>query len=388
MIGAFSLGILLVFLLGERTILERRLKKIPLRVCITGTRGKSSVSRLIAAALRQGGYRTLAKTTGSKPVIIFPDGAEKEIERRGPASILEQKKVVRRASRLGVQALVVELMSVQEECLRVESSCLLKPHLLVITNVRLDHLDLMGSTKSKIARALASAIRPDCTVFVPEEESYPEFTARAGKVRAKIVPVAQSPLADGLEFPENVRLAMAVSGFVGLKEETASRGMAGARPDFGSLRLWKARLGTPSRTLTLVSGFAANDPESSLAVLSRVRTCIPWQGKKLVGLFNLREDRGDRSLQWLRALQDESWSSFEEIIFAGYYPHALNLKKRLESRVEARVLACPEKHPAALMAGLVPEEGREAMIVGLGNMRGLGQALVEYWEKVGTPYGD
>ncbi len=386
-IGAISLGISVLYLLWERLAQEWRLKKIPLRVCITGTRGKSSVTRLIAAALREAGYRTLAKTTGSKPVIIFPDGKEREIGRRGSASILEQKEVVRLASRFGVRAIVVELMSIQEECLSTEAARLLKPHLLAITNVRLDHLDLMGSSKSKIARVLASAIRPGCTVFVLEEETRPEFLERAGKIGAKIFRVGGGSIEPGLEFAENVRLATAVSDFVGITSETVSRARRAAKPDFGSLKVWTTTLGTPPREVMLVNGFAANDPESSLAVLSKIQTTALARGKRFIGLFNVREDRGDRSLQWLRALQEESWSPLETIVFVGYYPHALSLKKRLEGLVKARVLADREKEPAALTAGLVSRDPREAMVIGLGNMKGLGQALVEYWEEVGNPGG-
>ena len=37
------------------------LKSIPLRIHVNGTRGKSSVTRLIAAGLREGGLKTFAK---------------------------------------------------------------------------------------------------------------------------------------------------------------------------------------------------------------------------------------------------------------------------------------------------------------------------------------
>jgi len=43
---------------------ERQLARIPVRVHVNGTRGKSSVTRLIAAGLRSTGRRVFAKTTG------------------------------------------------------------------------------------------------------------------------------------------------------------------------------------------------------------------------------------------------------------------------------------------------------------------------------------
>ena len=46
---------------------RRHLKAIPVRIHVNGTRGKSSVTRLIAAGLRQAGMIACAKTTGTLP---------------------------------------------------------------------------------------------------------------------------------------------------------------------------------------------------------------------------------------------------------------------------------------------------------------------------------
>ena len=55
---------------------RRRLEQIPTRIHVNGTRGKSSVARLIAAGLRESGLRTCCKTTGTLPQMILPDGSE------------------------------------------------------------------------------------------------------------------------------------------------------------------------------------------------------------------------------------------------------------------------------------------------------------------------
>ena len=65
----------LVFALCIAGILEhqfhlRSLSHIPLRIHVNGTRGKSSVTRLVAAGLREGGLRTFAKTTGTATSVI------------------------------------------------------------------------------------------------------------------------------------------------------------------------------------------------------------------------------------------------------------------------------------------------------------------------------
>ena len=52
-------------------------------VHVNGTRGKSSVSRLIEAGLRAGGLRVFCKTTGTDPMTIDVSGREEPIRRRG-----------------------------------------------------------------------------------------------------------------------------------------------------------------------------------------------------------------------------------------------------------------------------------------------------------------
>src|SRR4030088_1393476 len=77
---------------------RRLLRAIPMRIHVAGTRGKSTTTRLIAAALRAGGRCVVAKTTGSEPRLILPDGRDDIWQRRGPATIREQLRFVRRAA--------------------------------------------------------------------------------------------------------------------------------------------------------------------------------------------------------------------------------------------------------------------------------------------------
>ncbi|MDH4198625.1 MAG: Mur ligase family protein, partial [Candidatus Aminicenantes bacterium] len=164
------MGLILIYLWLERLGLERDRRRVPRRVCVTGSRGKSSVTRLIAAALREDGEVVLAKTTGSKPVLILPDGTEREIRRAGAPSLLEQKHLLRLASRLGARTLVAEMMSIRPESLEVESRRIFKAGLVAVTNVRLDHLDLMGSTRAAVASSLAAAFPEAGEVLFPAEE--------------------------------------------------------------------------------------------------------------------------------------------------------------------------------------------------------------------------
>ena len=149
------MALALAGLVAERARLDRRRRAIPVLIAVTGTRGKSSVTRQLAAVLRQSGRRVLAKTTGSEAVLILPDGPEQRIRRRGLPSIIEQKRVVRLAARLHVDAAIVEVMSIHRENHLTEARRLLKPDLVVVTNFRVDHTAAVGDTREAVASALA-----------------------------------------------------------------------------------------------------------------------------------------------------------------------------------------------------------------------------------------
>jgi poly-gamma-glutamate synthase PgsB/CapB len=364
-------------------------------VAVAGTRGKSSVTRLVAAGLRSSGLRVLAKTTGSKPVLILADGSEMDIPRAGPASIREQVRLVSLAARMGADVLVSEMMSIGPECLAVESRRILRPETLALTNVKLDHLEAMGRRKDDVARVLAAAIPERAEVFVPEEEVYPVFAETAARSAAGFHPVPPSLSGAGpaalraLPFGEhepNVRLALAVCASLGVDRETALRGMAMAKPDFGRLRIWPGRFGRPPRPAVCVSAFAANEPESSAAALEMVRDRIRLGSRPLVGILSLREDRGDRTLQWVRAAADGFFRGFAHVVLVGPPARAALGKFRRSSGPGGpgfSGLAAPS--PAALMDHVLSVGPDEPVVVGLGNIVGPGEEVIRYWEERRDP---
>jgi poly-gamma-glutamate synthase PgsB/CapB len=376
-------------------------------VAVTGTRGKSGVTRLVAAGLRESGARVLAKTTGSKPVLILPDGSEKEILRAGPASVREQVRLIRLAAATGADTLVSEMMSVGAECLAVESRRILRPGSLVLTNVRLDHLDGMGRRKNDIARSLASAFPERADIFIPKEEIRPVFEEAAARTASRLHPVAPlapvagpgaDPYSSFGEFEPNVRLALAVLASLGVERETAERGVAGASPDFGGLRAWRGRFGDPPRPAVCISAFAANDPESSAAALERIGGEFPPRRRdeggnspdasgRWVGFLSLREDRGDRTLQWIRAAGEGFFRDFAGVVLLGG-PARAALRKIRKSPLPGGTdfSVYDGSSPAALMDRVVSAAPGEPVIIGLGNIVGPGERLIRFWEEKGTPH--
>src|SRR5205823_6076078 len=131
-----------------------------------GTRGKSSVTRLLAAALRAGGLRTVAKTTGTMARLILPDGHELDVFRVGRPGIIEQTRIVQRAVEHGAQVLVIECMAVEPELQPFSELQLIRSTVGVITNCRADHLDVMGPTTDDVASHLAETCPMHGELFI------------------------------------------------------------------------------------------------------------------------------------------------------------------------------------------------------------------------------
>lgn len=390
-------GSLLVFLLltfwWERLYLRKHVRSVPLRICVTGTRGKSSVTRLISSCLREAGFTVLARTTGSKPVIIFPDGSEKEIHRRGSPSILEGKRILKLCAKLDVNALVAELMSIQPECTYVESAQMFNPSILVITNVRIDHIAQMGSSKQQIARCFASLIPENGTVFVLREEFSPVFEKAAEQRGTRLIQVGSDSFREfarskkgilSYEFEENVCLVLALGEFLKIEREIIFQGLKKVRLDFGSLKMWTMDVGIPPQNWDLVSCFAANDPDSTRRVLSRLMKMKSLEEKEKVGLLNLRRDRGDRTVQWLKSLEENTFPEFRKIFLIG--EHASAFKKRLKRSSKMESFILKSRAPERILEEISKILQAQAVLIGMGNMAGAGKDLVEYWQKRGKPY--
>jgi poly-gamma-glutamate synthase PgsB/CapB len=259
----FGLGALTVyvfFLLGERVLLATARRRLRLVIHVNGTRGKSTVTRMVHALLLEAGYRAWGKTTGTEPRLLLPDGGERLIRRLGPANVREQRNMLLRAVRGGADALVFECNAVRPE-LQLVSSAFLDPDLLVITNARLDHGAEQGDAESA-ARSFAATIPAGKALASSDTVHRALWEAEAEKKAARFVFVDPREGEGCGDLPENVACAFAVGDWLGLSRDRAARAIGKHRPDPGAFRLlhWK---GPNGNHVWFADALAANDPESS-----------------------------------------------------------------------------------------------------------------------------
>ena len=157
-INSLLIIIVILIIIGsiEMQIHLKSIYKIPIRIHVNGTRGKSSVVRLIAAGLRNSGMKILAKTTGTVPRIINENGIDINLHRLRSASIGEQIKLMRYFSKQSPDVMVLECMAVNPQYQWISEHRIVRSTLSVITNVRKDHIDEMGITNKDIASSLSN----------------------------------------------------------------------------------------------------------------------------------------------------------------------------------------------------------------------------------------
>jgi hypothetical protein len=169
---------------------------------------------------------------------------------------------------------------------------------------------------------------------------------------------------------------------LGKDKDKACHAAKRAIPDFGGLKVWQATRNSLLNGWYFVSAFAANDPETTKEVLSKLENRGLFKGRKKIGLLNLRKDRGGRTMQWFDALEEGGADIFDRLVFVG--EHAPVLRAKLKGRTKQEITAFKRKKPEDLIKILATLEKDEAVIFGMGNMGGMGHLLVDYWERTGS----
>lgn len=363
--------IYLLLLVAENARALRDRKSLSHVVYVNGTRGKSTVSRLIDAGLRAGGYRVFCKTTGTLPMTIDVNQNERMIVRRGKANIKEQLDILHQAAAQGAQVLVAECMAVDPALQWISQHRMMRADLGVITNVRLDHTDEMGETLEEICDSLCSTIPKNGMIFTADAVHADAIAQRAAALSATLILAKPDPaLPKQIDFVENIALALAVCESLGVSREVALAGMANYHRDPYALSLFLL----PGGAL-FINGLSINDPQSSEKVWRMLAEAHQLSEKRLVLLINNRPDRGYRTEHMLLLAQRLAPA---EVWLMGAFQSVM--KRRLQRLSNSWVIRRFE-NAAALPLG---ELGKDAVVFAAGNVANQGHVLMARIEKEGT----
>jgi poly-gamma-glutamate synthase PgsB/CapB len=382
LLGALALTLCIAGLLEYQFHLQS-LNSIPLRIHVNGTRGKSSVTRLVAAGLREGGLKTFAKTTGTAPRVIDSEGKDRIIHRLRLPSIGEQVRLLRYFSGENPDAVVMECMAVQPQYQWIAEHQMVKSHIGVITNVRPDHLEEMGPTENDVAYSLSNTI-PVGGIFITGEDQKPDLLELIAKqngsefIKSDESSITQKELKSFtyMEHPSNVAVALDVCRKAGVDRAVALTGMHKVQPDVGALVAWK--LMTKEKEFQFINGMAANDPVSTLQIWKFVSNRYQGKNKSCI-FFNSRDDRPLRTNQMI------------ELTLKNIKPDNFIIRgNKIQTVVDKFIFHSPSTIVKTIKLNdslddaidLIKDLPSESLIYAIGNQVGAGQEILEKISKL------
>ncbi len=376
--------ILITFGLIEFNRHKKNIYSIPIRIHINGTRGKSSVTRLVGAGLRAGNIPTITKVTGTFPQLILNDGSEKDIYRKSGANILEQLSIVKFAVAQKAEALVMECMALQPQYQWITENRMIHSTIGVITNVRMDHVDIMGYTLPEIADTLCKTIPKNAVLYTSEDIVTDILNKKAKKQNTvTIVPNINTVSLDEMqgfsyiEHRENVTLALAICKNVGIDKKTALQGMYNAKPDAGVLKRY--RIEENQKQIVFYSAFAANDPDSTFMIWNKVKDDFDSNAAKIV-LINTRNDRLDRARQLAEMTGKKLGGEIDFLVLMGQsteYVEGIAIKNGIKQK---NIINIGWAKPEKVYNEILNITQINSVVFAIGNMGGMGAKSVEYFE--------
>ncbi len=368
----------------ELALHRRNLARMRIRVHVNGTRGKSSVTRLIASGLREAGIVTCAKTTGTLARMILPDGQELPIFRPAGANVIEQKRIVATAAAYEAEALVIECMALQPELQALSELRMIRATHGVITNARPDHLDVMGPDDRHVALALAGMTPVKGRMYTAEQDQLDVLREAAEDRDTELVAIGPDDVEQitpemlggfkYTEHPDNVALALRVLTDLGVERQVALRGMWNTAPDPGALT--EHRLDFFGRKILFLNGFAANDPVSTQQLWDTATAEHP-EVERRIAIFNCRADRPDRSMQL--GTEFPRWSPADFVVLMGTGTYLFARAAAKAGYDASRLVVVEDLRVEEIFERIVSLVDSSALVMGMGNIGGLGLDVVRYF---------
>ncbi len=363
---------------------QKRIYSIPIRIHVNGTRGKSSVTRLVGAGLRAGGIPTITKVTGTFPRLILEDGTETFIHRKSFANIIEQLSIVKYTAKRNAQALVMECMALQPQYQWITENQMIHSNLSVVTNVRMDHVDVMGHTLPEIAETMGKTIPKNEHLFTSENVIPHTLKKMADKLNTvshfidiESVSTEEMKGFSYIEHRDNVALALAICDHLKVDRGVALKGMYDAIPDAGVLSCHK--VDAFQKQMFFYNAFAANDPDSTHMIWQKIDNEIGFEGIRIV-LLNTRHDRLDRARQLAEMVGHKLAGEIDYLILMGQSTEVVENMCIGYGLSKTKIINLGWTIPAKIFEKVLSVTEKSSTIVAIGNMGGMGAETAEFFE--------
>ncbi len=281
---------------------------IPYRVLVTGSRGKSSVVRLLHAAMTAQNISCYGRITGIVPRELGPI-ENREIIRSSGAHVEEMRWWLKQlpASARGV---VLENSAVNPE-FQLLAARWLKPGIIVLTNAVPDHQEVWGPTQECAEEALLKGIPKNSVVVTSAAMAKCRSFVRQLNLRRCTIHFSESPTSCSSPHREkNYYLALATLKVLGLDQPKAISAMKNLKPDTYDFQVLK------KNGINFAFAFTANDLGSTKDLFKS----LSWKEADTTLLFNHRSDRPERYKSFFSWAFNPEWKN---VIVTGHRPSGL-----------------------------------------------------------------
>lgn len=284
------------------------------RILVTGSRGKSSLVRLIHSAIKANGIRAYARITGVSPRQLDPGGTKRIIRTAG-AHVQEMKwwlgQVPEEAG-----AIILENSAIAPD-LQGLAARWLKPDIIVLTNTCPDHQEVWGPGRQNAALALLKGIPRNSHVALPSYLLQDRFLARCLDHKGCNFSQAQITHCQD-HWQANITLATAVTKNLDLDPKICKKAMLTLEKDPHDFQV------RPFEGGILAMAFSVNDIHNTRKIFSS----LGWNPRTTRLLYNHRNDRNARLKSFLDWMTKTGWKRIDIIgdkpVFriprAGYLP--------------------------------------------------------------------
>lgn len=373
-VTVFLFSLMMVLLISESIGIHRSAGKLQNKIHVNGTRGKSTVTKYIHTVLQNSNYKVLGKITGEIPTFLLPDNSKKVIKRLGAARVQEQFKSIRKAKKLGADAMVMECMSIDPALQRLESK-FFRPDIYIITNIRDDHREKMGANLDLQIKSICSAI-PKNSKVISINSPYMDIIKEETKSRKSLF-VEATKLSDleisklpKIVYKSNLELALTACMELGISRQEA----------FDSILNLINETETPVFQLAhekhkqfFLNAFSVNDIESANDFINYWVSQLNISGERTI-IFNTRSDRPLRTklfADWIKLNQ----SVINKVIITG--SHHWKAKQLLvKMNLDISLFYLKKKYNHRLKESIVDISGNSELIVGIGNIKDIGHTII------------
>ncbi|MBN1408195.1 MAG: hypothetical protein JW956_10415 [Calditrichaceae bacterium] len=293
---AFTFGFI-AYLTLETIALNKAIKKIPLRILVNGTRGKSSMVQILCKAMNKSGIKTIGKITGNAPLMINPDGTHTLLKRFGPASIIENIKWLIQIARHNPDAAVLECMALQPETQAVLGQRIFKPHYTIITNIFYDHAEVMGTNLREMAKTIGLSIDQNSHVIV-DSDTFGLLQNADVSLANYSKAIMESEFSADLILTNNpksiVQSQLNLLLTLGERLPIEKERIHSAMKEYWTYNDKSAVIKLPKKNISFYNFFSVNDASSIKQLLDYQMANKP-EDTKIIILFNTRDDRALRT---------------------------------------------------------------------------------------------